>query len=497
MRPPLIQRTGRSTLYRRGERGVTMALVGVAMVAMIAMAGLSIDVGTLYEASAETQRAADAGALAAARIVSMQGLTGDPNEIQSATWSGVCGGTGSPATLAATAVIGQNPISGASSSPTPTVTYSYPGSTPSPNCETLGGGQAGVNLLVTVQVQQANLPTYFARIWGRSGNTVTATATAEVFNPSNSGAYGGGGNPIPVQPRCVKPWVIPNLDPLHSGANCSTGGAGCAQWINPASGMIQTPGAIANGTGVIGERFWLMVDCGTTAPCALNQNPPEANYNTVAPYSPSTLEYLPGQASYASIAVPSNGTTACSNAASSTNYAQAIAGCDQSTPYQCGVQNANTVDLSENPALPATEDTTNGVQCLIHEATASNGGLTSGQDVLLPLQSAPTYPFQIQIGTSNPLLTTSPPVPGGGVITASNSIVSLPIYDSSAVTTIGPATTPVTIIGFLQVFINTVDTAGNIYVTVLNVSGCGNGATTGTPYLTGTSSVPIRLVTPP
>jgi len=33
----------------------------------------------------------------------------------------------------------------------------------------------------------------------------------------------------------------------------------------------------------------------------------------------------------------------------------------------------------------------------------------------------------------------------------------------------------VTIVGFLQVFINVVDVNGNVYVTVMNVSGCGNG----------------------
>jgi putative Flp pilus-assembly TadE/G-like protein len=497
MRPPLIQRSRRSIPHRTRERGVTMALVALAVVGVVAMAGLSIDVGTLYQASAEAQRAADAGALAAARIISMQGLTGDPNETQPPTWSQICGGSASAATSAANAVVGQNPISGASTPPVPTVSYYYSGASPGPDCSTLGGGQAGINMLVQVQVQQTNLPTYFARIWGRTGNTVTATATAEVFNPSSSGTYASTGNPIPVQPRCVKPWVIPNLDPPHSGANCTSGVSGCISFVDTTTGAIKSPGVVANGAGVIGERFWLMVDCGNSAPCVPPQNPPEANYNPVAPYAPNTLQYLPGQASFPSIAVPSDGTTACSNAASSSDYyAQAIAGCDQSTRYQCGVQQGNVVDLSENPGLPATEDTTNGVQCLIHESTPSAVTLLSGQDALLPLQSPPSYPFQIQIGTSSPLLGANPPVPGGGVISSSNSIVSLPIYDSTQ-TISGSGTTQVTIIGFLQVFINTVDSLGDLNVTVLNVSGCGNAATSATPYLNGTSSVPIRLITPP
>jgi hypothetical protein len=72
--------------------------------------------------------------------------------------------------------------------------------------------------------------------------------------------------------------------------------------------------------------------------------------------------------------------------------------------------------------------------------------------------------------------------------------VSLPIYDNSQ--SISPTgTTPVTVIGFLQVFINDVDQNGNVDVTVMNVSGCGNDAT-GTA-VHGTSSVPVRLITPP
>jgi len=50
-------------------------------------------------------------------------------------------------------------------------------------------------------------------------------------------------------------------------------------------------------------------------------------------------------------------------------------------------------------------------------------------------------------------------------------------------------------VGFLQVFINVVDVNGNVYVTVMNVSGCGNGVGGAQP-LFGTSPVPVRLITP-
>ena len=86
MLPPFIRRPRKKRLPkndpRSKERGVTIALVAMAMVGIIAMAALSIDIGTLYQAKAEAQRAADAAALTAARVISISGITGDPNNLQ-------------------------------------------------------------------------------------------------------------------------------------------------------------------------------------------------------------------------------------------------------------------------------------------------------------------------------------------------------------------------------------------------------------------------------
>jgi hypothetical protein len=488
---PLIQRPRRQAVNRPRERGVTMALVAVAIFSIVAMAGLSIDVGTLYEASAEAQRAADSAALTGARMISMSGLTGDPtNGATSGTvsWAETCGGASSPATMAAIVVAQQNTVGGATlPAASITVTYSasvsaVPGNA---DCSTLGPA-FGVNPVVTVQVTQPSLPTYFSRIWGRTGSSVSATASAEVFNPSNSGTYASGGNMVPVQPRCVKPWIVPNYDPLHA-SGCTTG---CTPFVDPATGSINTPGILSDGLGVIGERFWLAPDCGPGTSCPLLEQP-QAN-SALNPRSPS-LDYVPGQTSFASIAIPS-GSPACSAAAG--NYAEAIAGCDQSTQYQCGKAGQNVVDLSENPAYPTgSGDTMNGVQCLIRQGTPGGSSGPTGQDWLNPLNATPNYPPQIQIGSGNPLLGVVGVGPND-VLTSSSSIVSLPIYDTSAGSpTIGPTTTAVTIVGFLQVFINFVDANGNVNVAVMNVSGCGNAATAAA--LNGTSPVPVRLITPP
>ena len=93
---------------RHGERGVTMVLVALAMVAIIAMAALSIDVITLYLAREEAQRSADTAVLAAARVLSLSGVTGDPQNT-SGLWLDAC----NAATQVAQAVGNMNAVSNA------------------------------------------------------------------------------------------------------------------------------------------------------------------------------------------------------------------------------------------------------------------------------------------------------------------------------------------------------------------------------------------------
>ncbi len=473
MKRPLIHRSAGWS----GQHGVTMVLVALAMVAIIAMAALSIDVITLYLAREEAQRAADTGALAAARVISLSGITGDPST--TASWQAICGGSTSPASQAAAAVALQNVVGGAAAN---NVLVSYGGSSDT-DCSKLVPSSPAftANPTVTVQVQRTNLPNFFSRIWGKSGTNVSASATAEAFNSSSSDNVVG--SIVPVQPSCVKPWFVPNYDPRHPDG-CTT--ADCNKFVDQSEGFIINPGISLNGTkspGVIGESFWLGANCTHTGTgCNFRANPIKANLTGNGYVAgPPNLLYYPGQApTTAPLAVPS-----CSSAGNL--YEQAIAGCDQSTHYQCGVAGqVNTVDMSENPSILGG-DTPLGVQCLIHQ-----GGTTGGQDTLV--DSA--FPFQILAGSSNPM------VVGAGMtvgtqISASNSVVSLPIYDPSNTVNAG-TTSGVTVVGFLQVFINQIDDNDNMFVTVLNVTGCSNGAgdPVGSPVL-GTSPVPIRLITPP
>jgi hypothetical protein len=467
-----------------------MALVAISMVAIISFAALAIDLGTLYEAKSEAQRSADAAALTAAQVISVSGITGDPSN-GDANWASICGASGT-ATLAAQTVANQNLVGGNVPS-TVTVLYGAGGTTPSLSDCSGAGSNFGINPTVSVYVQQATLPTFFARVFslmqgGTSKNSgVSATAYAEAFNTSDS----NNGVPTSVQPRCVKPIIIPNNDPRHP-VGCTVGS--CTNFVTVATGQIMWPGMYtgAPAQGVIGERFTLLPDCNPTASgCVLLPaiGQPKA--------SPPNLYYVPGAASGVSpVALPTAGST-CGDL--DTSWAQDVAGCDESTVYQCGVpvtQSTNFVNLSENPTKG---DAQNAVQCLINQSASTTTGV-SGQDTLgtYSLGTPPTYPFQILAGTANPL--TSAGIASNSVITTSSSIVSLPIYDQNATTipSTGIGAVNVSIIGFLQVFINGADSTSNgIDVTVLNVTGCGNTATSSTPVAKGTSPVPVRLISPP
>lgn len=476
MLKPLIRRRGNDRKDRSSESGFTMALVTVALFAIIGMAALSIDIGTLYQAKAEAQRSADAAALSGARVISLSGITGDPSTGNSdGSWHAICGGATSQATLTAQAVAEQNTIAGVAPSPI-NVTYSE-GSATTPNTDCDNVSNFALNPIVNVTVQRSALPIFFGRVFSLipgvnySGSGVSATASAEAYNPANSQTGGGGPTPIPVQPRCVKPWIIPNADPLTGGGSI----------VDPGTGAISNPGIKELGApATVGESFALSADCilGRSGCSPLpGQNPPQWNG--------STLEYIPAQLSGTPGAVPS-----CAN---SDPYQEAIGGCDQSTVYACGINGGTSIDLIDYNPGGGTGDTSTAVQCLIHQTTGSSP-LT--QDWLAPGTNPPNFPFQIQAGAGSPLVTASL-VSTGNIITSSNSIATIPIANFVGQVNAGSS---VTVVGFLQVFINSVDTTvsptgGNVSVTVLNVTGC--GSPNGANPINGTSPVPVRLITPP
>src|SRR5262249_52900406 len=156
--------------------------------------------------------------------------------------------------------------------------------------------------------------------WGNTSSSVSASATAEVFNPSDSANTGVSPNGLvtPVQPKCVKPWIVPNLDPGNAGFTL----------VNTTNGRIRNPGVSTTGdglAGIVGERLYLVADCNpfNTTRCVLTSpadNPPKATPGVaLGPTAPRKLEYLPGAVASPIAAIPS-----CASAG--TIYETAVAG---------------------------------------------------------------------------------------------------------------------------------------------------------------------------
>src|SRR5438874_12390201 len=182
------------------ERGQTIALVALTIVTLLAMAALAIDVVTLYVAKGEVQRAADAAALVAAKAFVDSGVTSDPANTSLQTLAE------NMATAGINAILPENKVAGVAPVLVGTPTFCF-------NC--LAYPYPG-NPQVTVTLQRTGLPISFARIWRSAAATVTASAKAEAYNPSNSQTATG--NYIPIAPKCVKPLLIPNKDPNNPGA---------------------------------------------------------------------------------------------------------------------------------------------------------------------------------------------------------------------------------------------------------------------------------------
>jgi len=441
--------------HRRSERGQTIVLIAISIVSLLAMAALAIDVVTLYVARSEIQRAADAAALAGAKAVVDSGITSLSSADLTANSPAIQTLAVNMATAAINAVLLTNTV--AANQPTWTnqplvISYQPTGTTIDNNPH------------ITVSLQQGNLPTFFARIFGRTGATVTASATAEAYNPANLASY------TPIAPKCVKPWLVANSDPRQSGR----------PFVDKTTGAVEA-GALSD------LPFDLTPDCFTASGTCPSVNPPVAIYPPPPPNNPPRVQYLVAQ-------VTPNGANACPSCAGATNYEQSVECCDANA-YQylnCGAGALNAQwDTSTDPSGASGLSAT-GAECLIHASAAGSG---QGQDTLDPTPWPSTGPMKIT-AESGPQ--------SGNNVSTSSSIVTVPIIDNSVA--IGAN---VTIVGFLQAFINCVGDGstcgtpltrpGDINIQILNVIGCSATPNAATPIVggNGASPIPVRLITPP
>ncbi len=463
----------RIRLVRDAQRGVTLLLVALSLVVLLGICALAIDLVWLYVGRSEAQRAADAAALAGASVFVSSGCT-------SVSGGCVAGGPQeAPAMQRAIDVGSQNPVGG--QAPTilsSDVTFAYP----TPEDPT-----------ITVKVARdathgGPMPTFFIKIFGVTSANISAVATAEAFNPS--------GSDIRVAPSCLKPWILPNCDPCNGTATSylppSQGGRGCPQNVSHPSPVNPTCH-----NSVTGEDFAYFV---TPSGAIANPGPVTAGVLgeaiTLKPGQPSSA---PAPSQFYPIQIPPGNVPALCPACTGPG-----GGSGGASLYTQNIECCNTYRAACYSNVPVNTQTGNvqgptesGVECLINETK----GVGTGQDTLCGTSVLPPYTnatcgpaFQVYGGPNNPItFLRGQPVPSS----SSPGVVSVPIYDGAPLSSGGGS---VTIIGFIQFFLDSVDgpgqNQGNVHASITNVAACKPGSSGGNPPVisAGGSPIPVRLI---
>ena len=408
----------------RGQKGQTIALVAISMVSFVAIGALAIDLTSLYSARSEIQRAADATALAGAKAFVDSGVMTDPTLLQSRALP--------MAQAYATAAAPQNLVAGAA-----------PQLVGSPQITTTPG-----NPTITVKLQRTNLPLFFAHVWGNNFASVSATATAEAYNPPS--AQTGGGEFLPSAPKCVKPLLVSNLAP---------GGAKGAMFVNPATGQLMSASQFVGLPFNDVKSF-----CQAGQPGCQPQNGAPGARRYLPMHDPNLHNYLP----------------ACTL---NSDFAKSVAGCDgvAFTAHQCGGGARAAWDPNVNNSAAAV---TAGLQCLLHSGGGNKldsipNAFLAGNGLLI---SPGTY-SQTRYGVAST-----------DNILTSDSIITVPIFDQKQ---FSHGNQQVTVVGFLTLFVKTVsgNNPGQFSATILNVTGCGPNPSSAPPVSGGgVSSIPVRLI---
>ena len=395
------------------ERGNSLFMVAAALFVLLGISALAIDLAKMYVVRNEAQRAADAAALAGAKKFIDSGfLSGLVSQATAETI----------ARQEAIAVGAQNFVSGdAASILDADITFDF-SDVQNPQ----------ITVIVQRLISRGNgVETFFAKAVGVTEVDVGAVATAEAYTPT-------GGGPA-IGTKCLKPWILPNCDSLHTSPEnpvCP----GSALFVDPAqNGIIVNPGPYSSG-GVLGQPLLLKPGDPSEAAAPSQFYPiqiPPGDEPALCPdcTGPDTGSTGPGAALY-------RHNIECCN----TN----VVACGTSVPINLQVGNM-------------VGPTRLGTECLIHQGP---GGY--GQDILTA-----AAPLNIMGGSNNP----NTLLQGASGLTDSDSIIIVPLYDGMQLTP-GVGDTPfVTIIGFLQLFIHNVDKGaqGRVNSTILNIAGCGGG----------------------
>ena len=417
-----------------GEHGASLVLVALSLVAMLAAASLAVDLGLLYVARNEAQRAADAAALAGASAFVNSGCT---------SMTGGCVAGGSQEVLAreqAETVGAQDFVMGqAANIEDGDVSFSYPNPM-----------EPQISVTVERNATRGNaIPLLFARMFGVTTGSVAAKATAEAFDPS--------GSSVPVGYGCVAPFLVANCDPAHTSSvnqSCNNG-PGCAGYfINESTGKPVNPGLYP--TGVVGEPWQLHS------------------------YAAPSQWYLVAYNDALGTQISNLSATGNGNGQSASLLRQYISECAPSQ-LSCG----DTITTDNGNTIGPTDQ---GIDARIN---ASADGPNQGQDTI---DTSVGPPFPITGGANNPDIS----LIGQTYYGPSNSEVLVPVYGGQTLNPGGDTATIVGFMQIFIQYASHSGTSDLINVVILKVVGCASkdGSDGSSSSLTeaGGAPVPIRLI---
>jgi Flp pilus assembly protein TadG len=187
---------------RSSERGAILIHVALAIVVVFAFSAWIMDGGVMWNARAQAQNAADAGALAGAVSRAFDEFADPPS-------------AGGKTVTSINATVAANQVWNAAV--TPAISWTCPASA--------FGGTAGTRC-VRVDVTRTGIPAYAATVFGVASQQVRATATAQVVDANAT--------------DCLKPWMIP--DKWRENNGNQTFDPGIDVYIAPSAGPAAMTG---------------------------------------------------------------------------------------------------------------------------------------------------------------------------------------------------------------------------------------------------------------
>lgn len=420
------------------DRGVSILIISVAMIFVLGMAGLGIDLASLYVARNQAQRAADAAALAGAQWWATHACT-------TPTSSNISLDCQANAKRQAQAVGEKNTVAGVTPDIDLTSDITFP---------SLSTSDPQIHVVVARDTSHDNaMPTFFVRIFGITTANVSASATAEAYNATNAST--------PVGAKCVKPWLLPDCD---ANTTLTAPNTNCRDSSNNING-----GHYSADPTIAGQLI------------------------TIKPGSPSSASgpsefypvYVQGDSTDASTCPTCASTQTSSGSQSGDFYRQSIECCVQQ-PIVCGTNTVSSVN--GNMVGPTNQ----GVQCLIQQGNGNSGG----QDTYDPVTGIITagannrYGLTGQISNSDSIVTL--PIYSGQILCPGGSTSGSGLCQTS---------TTVNVTGFMKVFVQRVDNPqATVYAYVMDIVECSagggsGGGTTPPPIIASAGTpIPVRLI---